>query len=102
LRGRVYVLRDVIYERDVPMLTSPEDMAHLRKHAVDHITLQGEQEFQRRQKFKFLTAAQAETQRLANVANGAPDDSPAVDVEADEDEDDVPAAPRRTRARGNS
>jgi hypothetical protein len=100
VRGRIYVLRDDIYENSVPRLINAADMAHLRRYAVDQIHLEGEQEFQRRQKFKFLTTAQADEQRLKNIAEGAPDDRPVVDVEADEDEDEVPT-PRRSRARNN-
>lgn len=101
VRGRVYMLREVTYEFNVPMVTSAEDIRHLRRHGVDTISLEGENEFQLRPKFKFLTSVEAEKQRLKNVSEGAPDDTlipPDEDYESEDEPVNVPVQ-RTTRSR---
>lgn len=104
VRGRVYVLVDTVYEAGIPAPVTPENMRWLKKHAIDALHVEGEQEFQRRHKFKYLTSAEAEVQRLKNVAEGMVDEA-MPDLEEDEDEVTAPAVGRgrgRPSHRGNS
>lgn len=56
VRGRVYFLGDREFGRETALPVTADEEAHLRKHAVDQLTLEGEDEFQHRQKFEFGTA----------------------------------------------
>ena len=53
VRGRVYYLRDRLFEHEVELEVTAEDRAWLEDNAYDEVTVEGEGEHQRREKFKF-------------------------------------------------
>lgn len=56
-RGRVYYLQDTRFEWNRPTAVTEEQMEHLKEHAVDLVTVEGESEHQGRQKFTFSQEA---------------------------------------------
>lgn len=54
VRGRVYYLGEKLFERGVPKPVTPDEELHLKKFAVDEVTVEDEFEHQPRQKFKFI------------------------------------------------
>lgn len=58
-RGRVYMFGGKDFMVRVPHPVTQAEIDHLKDNAVDTITLENEGEFELRQKFKFLTTAEA-------------------------------------------
>jgi|GEM_PF-4615881 len=52
-RGRVYYLRDRLFETGVEQPVSEADKLYLEESAVDEVSVEGESEFQPRAKFAF-------------------------------------------------
>lgn len=75
VRGRVYYLRNKVFERGVPVPVSEEEEEYLKEHAVDEVTVEDEFEHQPRQKFKFLDASEVDDEdkpKKSPAAKGKP------------------------------
>lgn len=55
-RGRVYFLRDREFLNGVTQVINQEDKDWLEEHAVDEVTVEGENEHQKRPKFVYEIA----------------------------------------------
>lgn len=75
VRGRVYYLRDKVFEKGKPVPVTAEEEEYLKEHAVDEVTVEDEFEHQPRQKFLFLDASEVEDEdkkAKAPTAKGSP------------------------------
>jgi hypothetical protein len=68
-RGRVYYLRDRLFEQGIEQVVSEEVKVYLEEFAIDEVSVEDENEFQARPKFVFRqgdvdsTASAASAQR---------------------------------------
>lgn len=63
-RGRFYHFSGKEFLTGEPQAVTPDEIKHLRKYGVDQITLEGEDEYEVRQKFRFLREDEVEAYKL--------------------------------------
>jgi hypothetical protein len=75
-RGRVYMLMNggdgLIFENGKPREVTADQRDYLRDNALDIVSVEGEAEYQPRQKFKFTEVLEAEVPAAIAAATTAP------------------------------